>query len=309
MLAVLGVTTGIVALANERFLSAENLHNVGRLVGLHGILTLAAGVVMVAGGIDLSIGSVVALSGLVFVLALRSWEAPRMVAFAAALASAGTVGLIQGALIAYARLQPFIVTLCGLLVVRGLARFVTEDQSQGLGAGDPILTGLVEGSVLRFPPTLWILAGLALLVGALLHGTVLGRHLIAMGSNEEATRRAGVAVARNKVIVYVLGAVVAGLGGVLFVIYTNTLQPANAGQGYELYAIAAAVLGGVSLRGGSGTVAGMLVGCALIRVLVNATNLMRVPTYLDHAVVGAAILAGVLADEFGRRIQSRASSH
>lgn len=294
---------GAVGLAEPNFLSAGNLANTARQASLYGIMSLGAGIVILMGGIDLSVGSVVGFTGVLFAMGLTEWGWSPLEAWTLTLAACAAIGALQGLLVAGAGMQPFIATLCGLMIVRGAARYMTGDASKGLGTGHRGLGVLVEGSVAGVPVCFLLLLGVAGVAGLLVHGTVAGRHILATGSNEEAARLAGVRVGLLKVVVYALSGLLAGLAGILFLIYTNSAQPATTGVGYELYAIAAAVLGGVSLHGGSGTVLGILVGTAFVRLLVNATELLEVSTYLKYAVVGGAILAGILLDELAPRLR------
>ncbi len=291
----------LVAVCEPQFGSAENLANLARQIGLHGILAVGVGVVMLTGGIDLSVGSVSALSGLLFAKSFTASADAGIHAWGLALGAGLLVGLGQGFLIAWLGLPPFVVTLCGLLIVRGATRFLTEDQAMGLGARGYELSGIIEESLLGIPVPLWILAGLSGFSALVLHRTVLGRHLYALGSNREAARLGGINTQALEMMAYAWSGLLAAGSGVLFLIYTNSLQPATAGAGYELAAIAAAVVGGTSLRGGSGTVLGMVAGVLLLRFLLNATTLLRVPTYLDGAVSGAALLVGAGLDAWSRR--------
>src|SRR5205823_3762938 len=154
----------------------------------------------------------------------------------------------------------------------------------------------VDPAVFRLPVPLVILAGLAVLAAVFLNLTVYGRYLLAVGRNEQAARYSGINTDAITILAYVLCSLLAGLGGVLFSLDINSVQPAGLGNFYELYAIAAAVLGGCSLRGGEGTILGVILGTALIRVLYNATNVMGIPTQLEFATIGIVILAGVVVD-------------
>jgi ribose transport system permease protein len=214
-----------------------------------------------------------------------------------------------GFLVTRIRLQPFIVTLCGLLLYRGLARFVANDETKGFGAIGSTFGGLkplATGTLLGIPMPLIVLLVIALITGVLLHRSVWGRHLYAVGKNEDAARYAGVNTQRVVTSAYVLSGLLAGIAGVLLAFYTNSISPSSHGVSYELYAIAAAVLGGCSLRGGEGSIVGILIGTALIVVLRNLVNLVEIggrpiSSALELAVIGAVILLGVMADELLKR--------
>lgn len=372
LLAVMGVTSAV----NPDFLGDYNLQNVVRWTALFGIPSIGVAFVILTGGIDLSIGSVIGLCGtlLPWLLVQQGWN-PAL-ACVVVLVLAAALGVAHGLLITRLGLQPFVVTLCGLLLYRGIARAITQDQVVGFGSAYPGLRSLATGKVMPFPPlvlagglavtillllrvrarkrgtefggpastphgeglhrilalaaVLWgglalvadvpgagmrtpapvlMLLGLAFVAAFVLHETVFGRYLFAIGRNEEAARYAGVNTKRVEVAAYGICSALAGLAGVLFALDVNSVQPATQGNFYELYAIAAAVLGGCSLRGGEGTVLGVLLGAALMRVLYNAINLLRIPAQLEFAIIGAVILLGVVADELVQRwVAQRAKS-
>ena len=309
---VLVVVFALTAALEPNFLTAYNLQNTLRWTGLFGIISLGAAFVIITGGIDLSAGSVVGLIGAMVPLLLvgYGWSVP--LALLAALLVALAIGLAHGFLVTRVNLQPFVVTLCGLLIYRGIARWITGDQTQGFGMG---FEGLRELAIGRIPITtsfglpvpFVILIVLAVASALLLRYTIWGRYMKAVGHNEEAARYSGINTRRVVMMAYVIGALTAGLGGLLFALDVNSVQPAAQGSFYELYAIAAAVLGGCSLRGGEGSIAGVVIGAAVLRVLYNAINILGISTQLEFAIIGAVILCGVAADELiGRFAAARA---
>ena len=309
---VLVVVFALTAALEPNFLTAYNLQNTLRWTGLFGIISLGAAFVIITGGIDLSAGSVVGLIGAMVPLLLvgYGWSVP--LALLAALLVALAIGLAHGFLVTRVNLQPFVVTLCGLLIYRGIARWITGDQTQGFGMG---FEGLRELAIGRIPITPFfglpvpfvILLVLAVASALLLRYTIWGRYMKAVGHNEEAARYSGINTRRVVMMAYVIGALTAGLGGLLFALDVNSVQPAAQGSFYELYAIAAAVLGGCSLRGGEGSIAGVVIGAAVLRVLYNAINILGISTQLEFAIIGAVILCGVAADELiGRFAAARA---
>src|SRR5687767_9193620 len=304
VLLLLVALCAVVATASPQFLSVTNLQNVGRLVGMYGIFSIGVGVVIITGGIDLSVGSICALLGVLLSMMLVEWGWPPAAALAAVIALGSGLGAAHGLLVARLRLQPFIVTLCGLLLYRGAARYIADDSTKGFGtgAGFEWLRELAAGSVAGVPMPFVALCIVALLAWVLLHRTVYGRHLFAVGRNAEAARYSGVATGAVVAWAYVLSGALAAGSAVLIAFYTNSVSPASHGNFYELYAIAAAVVGGCSLRGGEGSVLGIVMGTALLQVLRNLVNLLDIPSSLDFAVMGAVILIGAIADQvFGRR--------
>jgi ribose transport system permease protein len=196
-------------------------------------------------------------------------------------------------------MQPFIVTLCGLLFYRGLARFITNDETKGFGtvAGLDFLRYLANGNLAGIPMPFVLLLIIAVITWVVLHRSVYGRYLFATGRNAEAARYAGINTKWIITLTYVIAGALTAISGMIFAFYTNSVSPANHGNAYELYGIAAAVLGGCSLRGGEGSVVGILIGTALLQVLRNLVNLLGIPSSLDFAVMGAVILIGVMADQ------------
>ena len=315
---VLGIFTLLViicvftSIKNPNFLNAYNLENTLRWTSLYAILGVGVAFVIISGGIDLSIGSVVGLSGTVLALLLTKTGLSPPVAVIAVVLLSLAIGLMHGLLITKMNLQPFVVTLCGLLFYRGMARFLTDDQSLGFGSDFEGLRMVATGSVplpfadeFSVPIPFFIMAAFAVAASVLLNLTVFGRHLLAIGQNVEGARFSGIDTDRVVIASYVFCSFLGGLGGMLFALDVNSIQPASLGEFYELYAIAAAVLGGCSLRGGEGTIIGVVIGAAVMRVLYNAINILRIPTNLEFAIIGAVILAGVLADEIVRRFVAK----
>jgi ribose transport system permease protein len=301
------------------------------------MLTLGAGVLIIAGGIDLSIGSVFCLAAVGLGLLLKN-RVSEVTAVGAVLAGAAAIGVFHGLLVTRLRLQPFIVTLCGLFIyrglaywlalpdplvpLRGLARFLSfgalfsqAPLSQGsagnVGIGEVsqqlqglifLSTGYSSLRVLGYVPVrLWLLLSVAAFLAVLLHFSVYGRYLYAIGANEQAARYAGIATGRYKVLAYVICSVLAAVGGMLQLLELQTVSPSNTGSWYELYAITGAVLGGCSLRGGEGTVIGILLGTAVLPLLRNLCNFSGIPDDLEFTVIGVALLLGTIADELLKR--------
>lgn len=439
----------LTSLMSDAFLTPYNLENLIRRTSLFGIISIGVAFVIITGGIDLSIGSVICLvgCGLPWLLTEQDWSVGGALAMIAFVSLA--IGLAHGLMVAKLKLQPFVVTLCGLLFYRGVTRGFTEDQTQGLGDAYPglrmlataeiasvtaaqalfILGGVfllivgvwlfvarrrgalakdaklllgvagmmtalffaagiksanhqpvvsveasetesvavdlpegtfkvsLEGNAgsgwtalaelpvepsddkqqLNLPslaklreqkPGDWtalrvvvterelatigipapcvILVIVALLAGVFLNKTIYGRYLLALGNNEEAAKYSGIDTDKMIILAYVICSGCAGLGGVLFVLDVNSAQPVDFGNFYELYAIAAAVLGGCSLRGGAGSIIGVLIGAALMRVLRNTITLVDwIPTHIEYAVIGIVILGGVTVDELLKRMAAR----
>jgi ribose transport system permease protein len=299
LLLLLVVISAITGLLNPQFLSAVNLLDMANLIGLFGIFSIGEGLTIITGGIDLSVGSMFSLLGVIFIDLIANHDIGWPLALVAVLAGGLLLGAIQGFLITRLRMQPFIVTLCGLLIYRGAARYYTDDSTMGFGYGNDAdtLSWLAAGRSFGVPHSFLFLIVVALILGVVLHRSVFGRYLFAVGKNEEAARYSGIST--NAVIAgaYVLSGLLAGISTIFLVFYTNSVSPSTFGNFYELYAIAAAVLGGCSLRGGEGSILGIVLGTALLQVLQNLVNILGIPSSLNFAVMGSVILLGVLADQ------------
>ena len=296
-------------LMSPQFLTAYNIENLCRRTALFGVLSIGVSFVIITSGIDLSIGSVVCLVGVGLPWLLTEMKMPLGWALTTALGVSVAIGYAHGWLITRLRIQPFVVTLCGLLIYRGVARGFTRDQTMGFGNDFKELRWLatakipvpgVEHFAIPFPCL--ILLVVAILAAILLNQTIYGRYLLALGRNEDAAKYSGIRTERMIVLAYVICATLAGLGGLLFVLDVNSAQPADFGNFYELYAIAAAVLGGCSLRGGQGTIIGVILGTALMQVLRTMITLVdALPKNIEFAIIGTVILGGVIADEVVKR--------
>ncbi|HEX8072683.1 MAG TPA: ABC transporter permease [Pyrinomonadaceae bacterium] len=297
----------VVAILNPRFLAPANLQNMARLIGAYGIFSIGLGLVIITGGIDLSVGSVFALLGVLLSMMLVDWGWPSLVAVPATIAVATALGALHGLLITKVRVQPFIVTLCGLLFYRGLARFISNDETKGFGnaAGFETLRNLATGSLFGVPTPFVLLVLISVVMWVVLHRSVYGRYLFAVGRNEVAARYSGINSDKIVASAYIILGALVGVAGIVFAFYTNSISPSSHGNFFELYGIAAAVLGGCSLRGGEGSVIGVLIGTALLQVLQNLVNLLGIPSSLNFAVMGAVILVGVIADQVLQRRAAR----
>jgi ribose transport system permease protein len=301
----------VTAIINPNFVGAYNQENLIRRTALFGILGIGVSLVIITGGIDLSLGSVVCLVGVgvPWLITDQGWAT--WLTLIVALVLPMLIGLGHGLLITKLRLQPFIVTLCGLLIYRGVTRGFTGDQTAGFGNELKGLRWIATGEIPLFPgfglpfPAV-ILIVIALAVGIFLNRTIYGRYLLALGNNEEAAKFSGINTDKMIIFAYVICSGLAGIAGLLFVLDLNLAQPVDFGNFYELYAIAAAVLGGCSLRGGSGTIIGVIIGTALLRVLRNMMNMAFLGFQrAEFAVIGIVILGGVIADELAKRALAR----
>jgi ribose transport system permease protein len=297
---ILIVVVGIVvAIINPRFLLPINISNTSNLVGLFGISAIGQAFVIITGGIELSVGSVIALVGVLFVDFIANRNVPWPLAVLLMLALGVAIGAVHGYFITRLKMQPFVVTLCGLLIYRGVARFYTADATAGFAFGQnfPDLEFLTAGRTYGVPNSFIAMTIIAIVMWIVLHRSVFGRYLYAVGKNEEAARFSGIKTGQVIVAAYVICGVLTAISAIFFAMYTRSISPASHGNFYELYAIAAAVLGGFSLRGGEGSIIGVILGTILLQELQNLVNLLGIPSSLNFAVMGGVILIGVLADQ------------
>lgn len=286
----------ILGLHADTFLTPGNLFNLSRAFSWIAVAAFGEALVFIAGGIDLSVGAVMALAGMVSALALSSGMNV-VVAVGAGIAAAALVGLVNGYAVSVVKLPPLIVTLATMSVVRGLVF--------GLARGWPLrdlpesyrLLGQSDLTVGGWPipmPVL-IMLGLALLVTALLRATVLGRYIYILGRSESALFVSGVDVEQIRKVVYILSGVLAGIGGILMTARLGVAAP-TAATGYELDIIAATIIGGVSLFGGQGHVVGVILGAALMQLLRSGVVLLDFPVYWQQAAMGALVLVAIIWD-------------
>lgn len=307
LLVLILVIGSITAAINPQFVSQINLMNLANQIGLFGLISIGAGLIIITGGVDLSVGSMFALLGIFFLDLLVNYELAWPVALLLTIGGGAVLGCIHGLLVTRLKMQPFVVTLCGLLLYRGIARWYTADSTQGFGYGYgyETLEWLMSGRTYNIPHTFIFLLIVAGIMGVVLHRSVYGRYLFAVGKSEEAARFSGIPTNAVITTAYVIGGTLAGISSVFFVFYTQSVSPSAHGSFYELYAIAAAVLGGCSLRGGEGSILGILLGTVLLQVLQNLVNILGIPSSLNFAVMGAVILLGVLADQQLQRRRQR----
>jgi len=308
LLILILVVGTVVALINPRFILPGNLSNTANQVGLFGLFSIAEAFVIITGGIELSVGSIIALLGVVFIDMIVNWGVNWMLALVIVIFIGVLMGYAHGYLVTRIGLQPFVVTLCALLIYRGAARYYTEDATAGFGFGVsfPTLEWLTTGRAFGvIPHSMIALIIIATVMGILLHRSVFGRYLFAVGRNEEAARYSGINTTRVTIAAYVICGGLTAVSAIFIAMYTRSISPAVHGSFYELYAIAAAVLGGCSLRGGEGSIVGVVLGVILLQVLQNLVNLLGIPSSLNFAVIGSVILIGVIADQQWSRLHER----
>jgi ribose transport system permease protein len=285
------------SIASPNFLTATNLSSVIRQTATINIMALGMTLVIVSGGIDLSVGAILAFAGTIGTMAIVR-GAPVSVGIAVGLLCGLFWGFVNGLLATSLKIPPFIVTLGTLGIVRGVTLIIS--------GGLPVVglprsfDALGEGTLAGLPVVLFVLLACAVVTHLILHSTKLGRYTYAIGSNPEAAVYAGIPVVKYTVAVYAISGMLTGLSGMIEASRLMTGQP-TAGQGYELQVIAAVVIGGGSLTGGAGSVVGTLIGAFIMGLLSNGSDLLRINPYVQQALIGAVIILAVALDEARKR--------
>jgi ribose transport system permease protein len=296
------VISAFFAIASPVFFNYGNITNILFSTVVIGTLALGTTFVIITGGIDLSIGTGMALCAVMSGVLIVDTGVPLLLGVLGAILFGGLIGLVNGFNVAVLRLPPFIATLAMMLVAQGLALVVSGSApiyfSDHPGYSEISIGTLVPGS--RFPNAVIILAVAAVLAGVLLNKTVLGRYTYSIGSNEDATALSGIDVRRWKIVIYTLAGLFTGLAGVMISARLGSAQPAT-GMGYELQAIAAVVIGGTSLSGGKGSIVGTVIGALIISVLNNGLQILSIPQEWQNVILGCVILVAVYADQARKR--------
>lgn len=294
------------SLASDKFLQTANVIGILQATSVNGVLAIAATLVIITGGIDLSVGTLMTFCAVIAGVVLTYWGLPLPLGIVAAIAAGALCGCISGTLIAKMKIPPFIATLGMMLILKGLSLVISGTKPiyfNDTPGFSEISTGSLIGDVLPFMPVpngVLILFILAVAIAYVLNRTVLGRYTFALGSNEEAVRLSGVNTDFWKIAIYSLSGAICGIAGLIIASRLNSAQPAL-GLGYELDAIAAVVIGGTSLAGGRGSILGTIIGALIMSVLLNGLRILSVAQEWQTIVTGLIIIAAVYADMMRRR--------
>lgn len=294
------------SLASPNFLQTANILAILQATSVNGVLAIAATLVIITGGIDLSVGTLMTFTAVIAGVVLTMWGLAMPIGIVAAIAAGAACGFISGSLVARMKIPPFIATLGMMLILKGLSLVISGTKPIYFNdtPSFPLLsTGSLIGAVvpgLPVPNGVLVLFILALAISWVLNRTTLGRYCFALGSNEEAVRLSGVNADGWKVAIYALAGGICGIAGLLIASRLNSAQPAL-GLGYELDAIAAVVIGGTSLAGGRGSILGTIIGALIMSVLLNGLRIMSVAQEWQTVVTGVIIIAAVYADMLRRR--------
>ncbi len=300
-LVALLVLIGVVSFLSPNFFTADNLLNILRQTSVNAIMAVGMTLVILTAGIDLSVGSVLALCG-ALAATMVAMELPIWLVVPLTLGAGALLGGVSGLIIAKGKVQAFIATLVTMTALRGITMVYTEGRpiSTGFSDGADHFAWLGTGYLFGLPVPIWLMAIVFLLAWFMLNHTSLGRYIYALGGNESATRLSGINVDRVKLAVYGLCGALSALAGLIVTSRLSSAQP-TAGMGYELDAIAAVVLGGTSLMGGKGRIMGTLIGALIIGFLNNALNLLDVSSYYQMIAKASVILLAVMIDNKSNR--------
>lgn len=293
------ITFGFFSFANHAFFSWDNITGILLSTAVTGLLAIGTTFVIITGGIDLSIGTGTTLTAVVTAYSMSTLHMPLLVGILVGIVTGALLGCVNGLLITMLKLPPFIATLAMMLVAKGLALVISGvapiylDQVHGWSS-------IALGDIIpNFPNAILILFVAAFIASIILNRTIIGRYTFAIGSNEEATSLSGVNVVRWKILIYTIGGIFTGLAGIIISSRLSSAQPAL-GQGYELEAIAAVIIGGTSLLGGKGSILGTMIGALIMAVLINGLRIMSIQQEWQTVVVGLVIVIAVYGDTLRR---------
>jgi ribose/xylose/arabinose/galactoside ABC-type transport system permease subunit len=294
----LGLLVAFFAFASPYFFTLPNLRNILLQVGVVGMIAIGQTFVIIAGGIDLSVGSVIGLAGIAAGYVALNPDSGALLPILAAIACGGAVGLVNGYVINAFNIPSFIVTLASLSAVRGLALIATD--TQNLYGFNEAFKFVGSGSVAGLPSIVWIFLLVFVAAYFFQAQTPFARHMYAVGGDRRAAALFGVSVRRVEVVLFTLSGAIAGLAGAVLAARVSSAEP-NAGMGFELTAIAAVIIGGTSLTGGEGGVERTFVGVLILGVISNGLNLLNVPSYYQQPIYGLIIVAAVIVDQWAKR--------
>jgi len=280
---------------NSAFFLASNIKTIGMAVTISGLLALVQTVVIIMGGIDLSVGSVAGLASVTSAMVFMNAGGPASVA--AALAVGALCGLISGCIVVFGRVTPMIATLAALIAYKGVAQLVSNGRAQGYTGADSFYVFLARGTVLGVPTLIWVLVLVAALIHVMLSYTRMGRNIYAVGGNDTAARLSGVNINRYILGVFVLSGTIAALAGILITARTGSGQPVSGSEGLEFQSITAAALGGVALRGGKGSIGGTILAVILLGILLNGMSLLGVNPFWQNVAQGTLLVAAVVIQQ------------
>ncbi|MFC9396449.1 ABC transporter permease [Streptomyces sp. NPDC057027] len=304
LIGALAVVVVLFGSLNPNFLGWDNIQVIAEAATIAGLLAVVQTVVIICGGLDISVGSQAGLASVVSAMVFTATGSSAPAGIGAALAIGAAVGLFNGVVIIYGRVNPTIATLAGLAAYKGVAQLVSDGRAQGYVLGDPVFVFLSRGKIAGLPTMIWILILVAAAVHVLLTYTDIGRNIYAIGGNDTAARLAGINLNKYLISAYALSGAVAALAGVLLTARTGSGQPVSGSEGLELQSITAAALGGCALKGGKGGIGGTLLAVALLGALQNGLTVQGINSFWQNVAQGTLLVAAVVIQQ--RRNRERA---
>lgn len=296
LIVAIAVLVVVIGSQNSAFFLTSNLKTIGMAVTISGLLALVQTVVIILGGIDLSVGSVAGLSSVASAM-LFTASGSAAISIGGALVIGAVCGLVNACIVVFGRVTPMIATLAGLIAYKGVAQLVSNGRAQGYTGADPVFIFLARGSVLGIPTLIWVLALVAVAIHVMLRYSRVGRNIYAVGGNDTAARLSGIDINRYILGVFVLAGMVAALAGILITARTGSGQPVSGSEGLEFQSITAAALGGVALRGGKGSIGGTILAVTLLGVLLNGMSLLGVNVFWQNVAQGTLLVAAVIIQQ------------
>lgn len=301
LIAAMALILALFGSLNPSYLSFDNIQVIAEAVTITGLLSVVQTVVIICGGMDISVGSQAGLASVVSAMVFTSTGSNAFLGIVAAIAVCGFIGLLNGVIIVYGRVNAVIATLAGLAAYKGVAQLVSGGRAQGYVLNDDVFVFLGRGKIAGLPVMVWLLILVAVAVHVLLKYTDIGRNIFAIGGNDTAARLAGISLNKYLIAVYGLTGMVAALAGILLTARTGSGQPVSGSEGLELQSITAAALGGCALTGGKGGVGGTLLAVALLGALANGLTVQGINTFWQNVAQGLLLVLAIVIQQRGSR--------
>lgn len=296
LVAAIILLSAFIAWQNPNFLLGGNLRTIGMAVTISGLLAVVQTVMIILGGIDISVGSIAGLASVSSAMIFMATGSAALTV-AGTLAVGAACGLFNALVVVFGRVTPMIATLAGLATFKGIAQLISDGRAQGYTGADPFFKFLSRGSFVGIPTLVWVLVVVAILVHVMLKYTTVGRNIYAIGGNDRAARLAGININRHIISVFVLVGTVSALAGLLITARTGSGQPVSGSEGLEFASITAAALGGVALRGGKGSIGGTILAVILLGILINGMTLLGVNPFWQNVAQGTLLVAAVIIQQ------------
>lgn len=297
LLIALGILVAIIGSQQSGFFLAANIETIGTAVAVTGLLSLVETVVIILGGLDISVGSLAGLSSVASAMIFTALDANAMFGIVGALLIGLACGLLNGCVIVFGRVNPVVATLATLAAFKGLAQLISDGRAQGYTGTNAVFIFIARGAILGIPTLIWVFAAVAVVIHIVLRYSDIGRNIYAIGGNETAARLAGININKYILAVYACSGVVAALAGLLITARTGSGQPVSGSEGTELEAVTGAALGGCVMKGGKGSVVGTVLAVILLGVLTNGMTLLGINPFWQNVAKGTLLVVAVIIQQ------------